>query len=120
MQSTGVPRSLRVTKAWEYLLPLTSAEMPVVSDVTDEQPSNDRFDSLFHDVDLNEQSWQSPNTWLAEDFNDPGHQLMTDNEIVAAVLDTPTERDSDSDDEAEAHCSISHAEGCMAFETLLQ
>ena len=45
---------------------------------------------------------------------------MTDDEIVATVLNTPTKRVSDSDDEAKAQSSVSHVEACMAFETVLQ
>ena len=45
---------------------------------------------------------------------------MTDDDIVAAVLDTPTERDSESDNEAETQCPVSHAEACSAFETALK
>ena len=43
-----------------------------------------------------------------------------DDDIVAAVLDTPTERDSESDNEAETQCPVSHAEACSAFETALK
>ena len=43
--------------------------------------------------------WQAPDTWVAEDTNDPGYQLTTDSEIVADVLNEAENQDSDSDGE---------------------
>ena len=65
---------LSVAKSWKKLLP--SPPSDVQEDSSDphtsvarpsKKPSNEHFESLFHDLGYNEQSWQSPTEWLAQD-----------------------------------------------------
>lgn len=42
------------------------------------------MEEIFQQMGTTERSdWQSPSQWLAEDSEDPGYQLMTDDKIVA-------------------------------------
>ena len=83
-----------------------------------DEPSNEHFESLFHDLGYNEQSWQSPTECLAKDANDPSYQLMSHEEIVAAAMDAND--DEPSEDGEENHCPVTHADACTAFETALK
>ncbi len=45
-------------------------------------------------------NWSVPNTWLMEDANDPGYQIMHDEEIVEDVLEEREESETEKEDEA--------------------
>ena len=65
-------------------------------------------------------NWQSPSEWLAEDSEDPGYQLMTDDEIVAQVSGEPDLSGSESEDEPDNCPTVSHARAHEAFGIALQ
>ena len=89
-----------------------------------EGPSVDRFVDLFEELGYaaDDESWQSPQDWLAEDSTDIGSQLLTDSEIVAQVTgDVSRDNlDSEPEEETEPQPSVSHAEAFEAFETALK
>ena len=59
--------------------------------------------------------WQTPEQWLAEDANDPGHQKLSDDEIVAMVRREENDSENESDSDSEQQPTISHAEACKAL-----
>ena len=65
-------------------------------------------------------SWQTPEQWLAEDNNDPGHQLLSDDEIVAMIRSNEDDSGAESGSDIESQPSVSHAEACNAFSTALK
>ena len=68
-------------------------------------------------------SWQTPEEWLNEDNFDPGHQLLTDSEIVAEVLGEQTNESSDSDSEdagSKEAATVTNAEAFEALGTVLE
>ena len=69
---------------------------------------------------MDNESWQTPQDWLAEDSTDPGYQLLTDSEIVAEVTRGGDSLDPESDDEVEPQPTVSHAQAFDAFETALK
>ena len=65
---------LSLAKSWKKLLPSPPSDVQEASSDPHtsvvgplDKPSNEHFESLFHDLGYNEQSWQSPTEWLAED-----------------------------------------------------
>ena len=87
----------------------------------DEAPSNETFVELFNDLGYEKgQSWQAPDTGITEDANDPGHQLMSDSEIVADILSEPENQECNSDDETESQPLVTSAEASITFETGLK
>ncbi len=59
----------------------TSGEEQIeVSAVNDVSEFENLFDRLGYAED--DSNWSVPNTWLMEDANDPGYQIMHDEEIV--------------------------------------
>ena len=65
-------------------------------------------------------SWQTLEQWLAEDANDPGHQLLSDDEIVAMIRSNEDDSGAKSGSDIESQPSMSHAEACNAFSTALK
>jgi len=57
--------------------------------------------------------------WLNDDANDPGYEILGDDEIVSSVKNQPDD-DSDSDESVDATKAPSHAEAFSAFETGLE
>ena len=66
-----------------------------------------------------DQNWQTPDDWLEEDSEDPGYQLMTDNEIVSEI-NCETTIDSSSEDDELDSSSVSNSKACEAFNTALK
>ena len=66
---------------------------------------------LFQDHDYSEgdEDWQTPQDWLAEDFDDPGYQLMSDTEIIAEVTRHDIDSDAESDVEIVLQPSVTHS-----------
>lgn len=60
-----------------------------------------KMESLFCDLGYSEinETTQNAREWLAEDANDPGFQLLSDQEIVTEAT-KKTNLDSDSDGES--------------------
>ena len=108
-------------KTWNKLIPPRSSADTTSNSPDDEAPSNETFVQLFNDLGYEKgQGWQAPDTWIAEDANNPGYQLMTDSEIVADILSQPENQDCDTDDETEIQPLITDGEACTAFETGLK
>ena len=76
---------IRVKKSWKKLIPSSDADDN--SSDAEEVASSDAFMDLFQELgySTDNESWQNPQDWLAEDSTNPGYQLMTDSEIVAVV-----------------------------------
>ncbi len=92
-----------IAKGWKKLLKFDGVGQQSVSDIAtvDESPeiatSSEKqidvsavngnvseFESLFDRLGYadDDRNWSVPNTWLMEDANDPGYQIMNDEEIV--------------------------------------
>lgn len=120
---------LTLSKAWKKLLCSdSSAEASGTKSSSTESSlqsstaavDTENFDDLFQELGYKEgdQDWVSPQEWLDEDAFDPGYQLMTDEEIIADTLNENIV--DDSDDEAEAISSVTPAQACSAFDTVLE
>ena len=114
---------LSLAKSWKKLLPSPHSYVQEVSSHphtsvsgSSNEPLDEHFESLFHDLGYNEQSWQSPTEWLAEDASDPGYQLMSDEEIVATAMGAHDEEVSEYEEES----PVTHADACTAFDTALK
>ena len=99
---------ITVKKSWKKLIPSSDADDN--SSDAEEVASSDAFTDLFQELgySTDNESWQTPQDWLAEDSTDPGYQLMTDSEIVAEVTGEKDTLDLESDDEAEPHPQCLH------------
>ena len=99
---------ITVKKSWKKLIPSSDADDN--SSDAEEVASSDAFTDLFQELgySTDNESWQTPQDWLAEDSTDPGYQLMTDSEIVAEVTGEKDSLDLESDDEAEPHPQCLH------------
>ena len=58
----------------------------------------------------NDGDWLSPQDWLEQDASDPGHQIMSEDEIVSTVQNEDSDSNSNSSDELSLQCSVSHAQ----------
>ena len=76
---------------------------------------------LFQDLGYSEgdKDSQTPQDWLAEDFTDPGYQLMSDTEIIAEVTRDDIDSDPESDVEIVLQPSVTHTQAFDAFQTAL-
>ncbi len=72
------------------------------------------FDRLGYAED--DSNWSVLNTWLMEDANDPGYQIMHDEEIVEDVLEEREESESEKEDEAPSS-AVTPSQVCAAFDT---
>ena len=100
--------------AWNKLLPDSSLE---VVDSTS-SPNNElgEFTDLFLEMGSSENDeWQQPHEWLDED-DDPGYQLLNDEEIISEVL-TTNEVEEDTTDTKPC---VSQAQACEALEIVLE
>ena len=83
----------------------------------DEQEFIHEFQELGYSIDENEIS-----TWLKSDSNDPGFQLMTDDEICDHVLSeqVPDQEDEPEPEEVESDvCPVSNSMAAHMFEKCL-
>lgn len=65
---------------------------------------------------------QSPEEWVNKDNFDPGHQLLSDSEIVSEVLGEETVEGSDTEDAATEDSltvTVTHSEAFEALGTVL-
>ena len=90
------------------------------SEAVEQSSGNENFVDLFQDLDYSEgdEDWQTPLDWLAEDFTDPGYQLMSDTEIIAEVRDD-IDSDPESDVEIVLQPSVTHSQAFDAFHIAL-
>ena len=68
-------------------------------------------------------NWPTPKDWLEEDAEDPGDQLMTDNEIISVVIGERPIDDfffNDDDEESDSQSSASDTKACEAFNVVLK
>ena len=88
----------------------------------EEVSSSDAFVGIFQELgySTDNENWQNPQDWLAEDSTDPGYQLMTDSETVAEVTGGGDSLDPESDDEMEPQPTVSHAQAFDAFKMALK
>ena len=63
-----------------------------------------------------DENWQQPQEWLDE-YDDPGYQLLGDEEIISEVLTTNTDVEEDISDPRPC---VSPAQECEALETVLE
>ena len=89
--------SSTISNSWHQLLRAGSSQDQSTIDPHEEQIS---CDSLAVQLDSNLTS-EDIDTWLGEDANDPGYQLLTDDEIVQAVTEQASDTESDEDEEGE-------------------
>ena len=108
---------ITVKKSWKKLIPSSDADDN--SSDAEEVASSDAFMDLFQELgySTDNESWQPPQNWLAEDATD---QLMTDSEIVAEVTGEKDSLDLESDDEMEPQPTVSPSQAFDAFETALK
>ena len=83
----------------------------------DVETDNVEFYELFNHLGFSESndSWQTPEQWLAEDANDPGYWLLLDDEIVAMIRSNEDDSGDESGSDIE---SQPHEEACNAFPQL--
>ena len=68
-------------------------------------------------------NWQTPEDWLKEDTEDPGYQVMADDEIISGVVGERSINDSfscDDDEESDSQSSMSDTQACKAFDVALK
>ena len=120
--STGPSCSTSTSDTTTSTVPSTTTTVSTDS-AFDVDTNNADFYEMFNSLGYSESNdgWQTPEQWLAEDANDPGHQMLSDDEIVVIVRreENDSENESDSDSEQEQP-TISHAEACKAFSIGLQ
>jgi hypothetical protein len=85
------------------------------------------FAGLFSELGHSDDSptWQDPQQWLNEDADDPGYQIMTDDEIVACVSEqnnfsTVSESDEDIEDSHPESLTMSHTVACESLDNVLK
>lgn len=90
------------------------------SEATDVSDDLEDFDSLFQDLGFTNDNpdWLTPAEWLAQDTSDPGYQLLSDDEIVAMVVNEGGESEDESSEEPTTTC-VTHAQAYSALETAL-
>jgi len=59
-------------------------------------------------------------TWLREDANDPGYQMMNDKEIVEDVMKEREQSDSDDEDNTPLSSKVTPSQACAAFDCALE
>ncbi len=97
----------------------TSSEEQI--DVSAVNGAVSEFESLFDRLGNAEDdpNWSVLNTWLIEDANDLGYQIMNDEEIVEDVLQVREVSESENEDEAPSS-AVAPSQACAAFDTALE
>ena len=122
-ESWGEIKESTLRKSWRKIMPIKESKES--EDHTEGQEDGDEdeqefiheFQELGYSIDENEIS-----TWLNSDSNNPGFQLMTDDEICEHVL---SEQVSDQEDEPEPEevesnvCPVSNSMAAHMFEKCL-
>ena len=113
-----------LSKSWNKLLtPATTVASSAEAAAVDESGESAGFVELFKDLGYEEgnQNWQHPTDWLAEDSDDPGHQILSDNEIVAEINGEADDLPSDTDvDKDSTETTVSHAKAYEALGITLE
>ena len=116
-----------IKKSWRKLIPSSYTEIlcdstgSTSSEAVEQSSGNENFVDLYQDLGYSEgdEEWQTPQDWLAEDFTDPGYQLMSDTEIIAEVTRDDIDSDPESDVEIVLQPSVTHTQAFDAFQTAL-
>ena len=80
-------------KAWQNLLPEPTGDSEIAGSEQLDAEVDEMPDSL------NSLGPDAVSQWMEADSNEPGHEMMTDNEIVAELIATDEEGDSSDEDE---------------------
>ena len=112
----ATPESL--SAGWNKLLPLSDCSLEAVDSTSSPNNELGEFTDLFLEMGSPEidENWQQPQEWLDED-DDPGYQLMDDEEIISEVLATNTDVEEDT---TNPRPCVSPAQACEALETVLE
>ncbi|XP_046629071.1 jerky protein homolog-like [Neodiprion virginianus] len=111
--------------AWNKLWPPSEeTQAEIQEDISNcEKGGINEFVEIFHAIPgFTECDNDDAENWLKDDANDPGYQILTDDQIVSSVLH---DEDSDSDDKhsdesVEASKQPSHGEAFGALETAME
>ena len=108
----------RLSAGWNKLLPLSDCSLEAVDSTSSPNNELGEFTDLFLEMGSSEidENWQQPQEWLDED-DDPGYQLLDDEEIISEVLATNTDVEEDTTDPRPC---VSPAQPCEALETVLE
>ena len=90
-------------KAWRNLLPEPEAEPVAVDNAVDEEGEDDLSNSV---ASLGPEAQDTVAEWMVADINEPGHQIMDDNEIVAEMVAEDGDDDESDVEEAAADPAI--------------
>lgn len=111
-------KEVTLKKAWHKLSPepqISSAENDASSEVVSE------LSELMKDaVGFEECDEQNINEWLNCDLDDPGYQIMTDEEIVEHIQLADKEDEEDYDDFTDESPTPSHDEAFHCLETAMR
>ena len=122
-QSWNETSNQNLRKAWKVLLPSDSTCGSAIDDSEDASEDSD-LRTLFNDLGYVEgdPSWRHPEEWLSEDVADPGHQILSDAEIIATVADEISDHSSDSNEGVEIQRSgkVTHSQAYDALATVLE
>ncbi len=119
-----------MASGWKKLLQCETVSQQSVSDsVTAEVVDSDEhrevsadvseFEELFDSLGYaeNDSDWSLPRTWLMEDANDPGYQIMNEEESVADLIHDREELESEDEDEVHSGSAVTPSQACAAFDT---
>ena len=104
-----------MSNGWNKLLPRESLS-------TDDLSAEGDVEEVFHDLgyEARNETWQSPEDWIAENSSDTGYQMMSDAKIVAQVCGESTHPDDDTEDEADPVPTVSHSKAHEALGITLE
>ncbi|XP_015606874.2 jerky protein homolog-like, partial [Cephus cinctus] len=111
--------------AWNKLWP-ASEEMPEEFERENsnaEEGGVNEFTELFNSIPgFTDCNHEDAENWLNDDADDPGCQILTDDQIVSSVLhdENIDPEDNDSDENTDASDKPSHGEAFEAFETAME
>ena len=118
-------------KAWRNLLPDEGGELDVTqTDLSTTESSTTELsntelsttDLIETPASLGEETHVAFSEWMEGDIDDPGHQVLDDDEIVAEMLECEdfNDHEGSSDDEAVASSHVTASEAFDALDTTLR
>ncbi|KAI6661871.1 Jerky protein homolog-like [Oopsacas minuta] len=107
-----------LSAGWNKLLPLSDCSLEAVDSTSSPNNELGEFTDMFLEMGSSEidENWQRPQEWLDED-DDPGYQLLDDEEIISEVLATNTDVEEDT---THPRPCVTPAQACEALETVLE
>ena len=103
-------------KAWRNLLP---AEESGEQDMAENAPTDSIADAIQTAAPLGEELQDHVSEWMEADTNEPGHEVLDDDEIVADLL-SHEEEDEESSDEADSTPCVTAGEAFDALDVTLR